>query len=419
MLTIQVWAAGLSKQVVPASWWSHLPTYHVPTQYASLSAAIAAAPTNSMVWVAAGTYTGSANRNLNFANKTIALVGGGGPALTVLDGQDAGRLFAFSNHTQTGAVVEGFTLCHGLASGGGSGGAISFSNATLTVRNCYIQGNRSTGSGGAVAASGSSTPTLDGCVISGNHADVGGGGASADGAAHLSIVGCTVSGNQADTDGGGVLALNGGRATFDRSILWGNYAGGDGSEAWTADGASTLEFGCSDVRSAHVGGGGSEIFGPNVLISDPLFCAPAPGTMAPTTAGGYRVVASSPVLGATGSCGAPIGARGQGCATTAVTAAGAVPTVAATRLAQNVPNPFNPETRIAFTLERAGAITLRIFDVAGRLVTTLVDRTLPAGDHRVAWRGRDRQERPVASGVYFYELRHAGEVLRRSMVLLK
>jgi hypothetical protein len=415
-LTIQVWSSTLAKQVVPATWWSHLPTYHVPTDYATLGAAIAAAPTNSMVWVAAGTYTGTGNKNLDLGGKNLTLLGGGGPELTILDAQNSGRLFNFVNHTQTGAVIDGFTICHG-SNTATAGGAMAFSGSTLTVRNCYIEGNMNTGKGGALGFSGTSSPTFDTCVISGNHSDTGGGAIFADAGSNPTLVGCTVSGNFTDTYGGGAYVANGGRITFDRTILWGNSATTDGGEAWTADASSTVSFSCSDVRSQGVGGGGSEVFSPDVMVSDPLFCVPAPGAQAPTTGGSYRVVGSSPVLGA-GACGQRIGARGQGCTTT-TTAVEETPLIRTIALEQNAPNPFNPETQIKFSTKSGGHVTLRIFDVAGRLVTTLVDRDLPAGPHSIMWRGLDDRNRQVATGVYFYVLRSAKDVLTRSMVLLK
>ncbi|HEX4936025.1 MAG TPA: FlgD immunoglobulin-like domain containing protein, partial [Gemmatimonadaceae bacterium] len=71
------------------------------------------------------------------------------------------------------------------------------------------------------------------------------------------------------------------------------------------------------------------------------------------------------------------------------------------------------------TLPAGGRATLTIYDVAGRLVTTLVDRDLPAGRHSATWHGTDEQGRRVATGVYFYQLRSGGTSLTRSMVLLK
>jgi len=417
-LQIQVWSSTVTKQVVPTSWWSHLPTFHVPTDYATIGAAIAAATANSKVWVAAGTYTGAANKNLDLGGKNITLSGGGGPELTILDAQNSGRAFNFVNHGQAGAVIEGFTVSHATNTAGGVGGAMSFSNSTLTVRNCYIEGNTNPGNGGALGFTGTSSPTFDGCVISGNHSDSAGGAIFADAGTNPMFVGCTVTGNFTDTYGGGAYTMNGGKVTFTRSILWGNSSVTDGAEAWTADGASTVEFSCSDVRTNGVGGGGSKVFGANMMASDPLFCVPAPGSQAPTTAGGYRVVGNSPVLATTSTCGAPMGARGIGCVTT-VTDVDETPVIRATALAQNAPNPFNPVTRINFSVDHGGPTSLRIFDVAGRLVATLIDQDIPAGSHSITWRGLDSRNRQVATGVYFYELRTGADVLTRSMVLLK
>ena len=95
------------------------------------------------------------------------------------------------------------------------------------------------------------------------------------------------------------------------------------------------------------------------------------------------------------------------------------PPSAANRLAQNVPNPFNPTTRIVFDLEGSEEIELAILDVAGRKIVSLVQGRLPAGPHAVTWNGTDAGGRRLPSGVYRCELRGAGWSESRSMVLLK
>jgi hypothetical protein len=99
----------------------------------------------------------------------------------------------------------------------------------------------------------------------------------------------------------------------------------------------------------------------------------------------------------------------------------AAPPAAAMRLQQNIPNPFNPVTSIGYTLERAGHVTLRVYDVSGGLVRTLVDREQrpDAGPFRVEWDGRADDGAAVSSGVYFYRLQAAGTTETRKMVLLK
>ncbi len=107
----------------------------------------------------------------------------------------------------------------------------------------------------------------------------------------------------------------------------------------------------------------------------------------------------------------------------AVTAVGDTPSPVAVRLQPNVPNPFNPSTRISFELpaDRDGpvAVSLQVFDLKGRLVRTLVDRTLTADNHAVIWNGRDRRGQAVPAGVYFYQLDAGGQSLTRSMTLVK
>jgi hypothetical protein len=88
-------------------------------------------------------------------------------------------------------------------------------------------------------------------------------------------------------------------------------------------------------------------------------------------------------------------------------------------LYQNFPNPFNPETHIAYTLRSRSAVVLRIFDLLGREISTLVDQIEPAGTRSMMWDGRDRQGRPVSSGVYVYQLQTPEFSQARRMLLLR
>jgi hypothetical protein len=88
-------------------------------------------------------------------------------------------------------------------------------------------------------------------------------------------------------------------------------------------------------------------------------------------------------------------------------------------LEQNVPNPFNPSTTIAFTLREAAEIRLEVFDASGRHVRTLAAGTREATRHEVQWNGRDDAGTEVASGVYFYRLTAGELTLTHKMVLLK
>jgi flagellar hook assembly protein FlgD len=84
-----------------------------------------------------------------------------------------------------------------------------------------------------------------------------------------------------------------------------------------------------------------------------------------------------------------------------------------------VPNPFNPRTVITFDVPRSGDVELQVFDVRGRLVRRLVERTLAPGRHQVAWDGDDDGGRPQATGVYLARLRQAGTSKAAKLVLAR
>ncbi len=97
---------------------------------------------------------------------------------------------------------------------------------------------------------------------------------------------------------------------------------------------------------------------------------------------------------------------------------------AAFSLAQNHPNPFNPQTVIAYELAEPAEVVLEVFDIGGQLVNRLFSGHRQAGAYEVAWRGTNANNQSVASGVYFYQLSYAGEsgektALSRKMLLLR
>ncbi len=88
-------------------------------------------------------------------------------------------------------------------------------------------------------------------------------------------------------------------------------------------------------------------------------------------------------------------------------------------LAEPFPNPFNPSTRMRYTLSSPGYVRVTVFDVNGSMVRRLVDRDESAGAHDVTWDGMDSHGRPASSGLYFARLESNGESRTRKMVLLK
>jgi predicted GH43/DUF377 family glycosyl hydrolase len=84
-----------------------------------------------------------------------------------------------------------------------------------------------------------------------------------------------------------------------------------------------------------------------------------------------------------------------------------------------LPNPFNPQTSIEYSIDEAGAVTLAIYDASGRLVRALVDKPQDAGRYTASWDGTNDTGSRVASGVYFVRLESAGRVRTQKVVLAK
>ena len=95
----------------------------------------------------------------------------------------------------------------------------------------------------------------------------------------------------------------------------------------------------------------------------------------------------------------------------------AVPLV--TRLYPGAPNPFNPMTTLRFDVAASGHVSLRIYDLRGRLVRSLVDETVAPGRFDVAWNGRDDHGRTVSSGPYFCQMVAVGHVEVAKLLLVK
>ena len=90
-----------------------------------------------------------------------------------------------------------------------------------------------------------------------------------------------------------------------------------------------------------------------------------------------------------------------------------------TALFQNHPNPFNPTTRIRFSVPKETYVTLQIFNAEGKLITTLISGLVDPGLQEIEWDGRNSGGHPASSGVYFYRLAAGGQPLSRKMILIK
>jgi hypothetical protein len=107
----------------------------------------------------------------------------------------------------------------------------------------------------------------------------------------------------------------------------------------------------------------------------------------------------------------PVGIPGEG------EVDGIIP--ASVELHQNYPNPFNPTTTIRYNLPNNARISLKIYNVIGETIRTLVDDLQSAGSKSIVWDGKNDQGHIVSSGVYIYQLMTDGAVKTKKMFFLK
>ena len=96
------------------------------------------------------------------------------------------------------------------------------------------------------------------------------------------------------------------------------------------------------------------------------------------------------------------------------------------QLNQNYPNPFNPTTTIRYTVHRPSSVvrspiptTLKIYNILGQLVKTLVNEPKSTGEYEVVWDGKDEKGNSLSSGIYFYRLAIGEQTETKRMLLLK
>jgi hypothetical protein len=88
-------------------------------------------------------------------------------------------------------------------------------------------------------------------------------------------------------------------------------------------------------------------------------------------------------------------------------------------LLANYPNPFNPETIIKYQIPKSTDVTLKIYNLLGQEIRTLVDEFKEAGSYEVYWNGKDDLGQTVASGIYLYQIQAGDFVQVKKMAFLK
>ena len=89
-------------------------------------------------------------------------------------------------------------------------------------------------------------------------------------------------------------------------------------------------------------------------------------------------------------------------------------TISSYALSQNYPNPFNPTTAINYTIPKAEHVTIKVYDILGKLVQTLVDKEQSEGTYHLQFKGGN-----LSSGVYFYQIKADNFVEAKKMIILK
>ena len=202
-------------------------TIHVPGDHSSIQAGIEAAVDGDLVLVAQGTYV----ENIDFIRKEITLQSESGADFTVIDGNLAGTVVRINSE----GVIDGFTICNGVASSGG--GIFCADEGSKTIKNCVITENSATvggaGFGGGGIVCQHAPVWIVNCIISKNTAVNGGGiyiySTVAPDPRPIFLF-CTITENEA-VSGGGIDSLWG-IPTFMNCILWGNLSASYGQEIY-------------------------------------------------------------------------------------------------------------------------------------------------------------------------------------------
>ena len=282
----------------------------------------------------------------------------------------------------------------GIAPNFMSGGGLYAADCAATADSLVCTGNTSQ-LGSAVTFENCSSADLTNSLLQGNAADFYG-ALVLQGLTASTVSGNTIAVNSAPAAGAGGIYVAASTVSLDHNIVALN-TGGTVYALGVHVMSGTVTPSCNDVwNSGSDWGGMDDPTGLDGNISaDPEFCDVAGGK--------FDIKTTSPCDPDNNvGCGL-IGALGDGCdivSNVDLPDETQVPTVF--RVDQNVPNPFNPLTKIRFNLPYDGYTEVAIFDIKGRRVSTLVSDHLKADRHEVEWAGRDDRGRAVAAGVYFY-----------------
>jgi hypothetical protein len=377
----------------------------------TIQAAVESAFSGDIILLAPGVFTGEGNRGVDFLGKEITVRSQAGqPAAVVIDCGGADRGFAFQGGEGPGALLRAVTIRNGYHPTAGGGVYVA---GSPTIQDCIFDHCATDGDGGAIAVV-SGSPVVRGILFRQNSAARGGAVFSVGSSPTFDR--CTFHGNSSTAGSGGTAFCGGGAAAAFGHVIVSTSSGGT-AVACEASGAAN--FTCSDVFGNQGGDWTGCIAGQNGVDGNislnPRFCSPPVGN--------FRLHVQSPCLAQ--PCGR-MGAYGQGCWGNVVAeqvgkSQGADSTAAVIARPDGpplelVPSPSRASVTIRYSLPERGPASIRIFDVAGRLVHA-VDAPSSRGD--LTWDGTDGSGAQVAPGVYFVRITAGGTVETKRVTLIR
>ncbi|MCP4706647.1 MAG: T9SS type A sorting domain-containing protein, partial [candidate division Zixibacteria bacterium] len=342
------------------------------------------------------------------------------------------------------------------------GGGIYCASSSPDISNCYFTDNTTNEFGGAILLS-SSTPSLTNCYFSGNFAEELGGAICLQ-SSSPEIIETDFYSNSTDNIGGAIYCEES-SPIFTESIFAGNSAINLGGAIGLEYNSSPQLTNCTLVKNGASNGGaiycnfspisiensiisfglsGGAIYLPNnndlptITCSnifgnvggdwigniadqngidgnfsiDPLFCEPEIDN--------YQLAGNSPCLSGNNECVLLIGALDMGCdIITDIEDSDGNSLPKTYQLSQNYPNPFNPATTINYSLPVKSFVTITVYNVLGREIKTIVNKSVDAGHHTTIWDGKAEDGNEVSSGIYLYRLSANDFISNRKMLLLK
>jgi hypothetical protein len=341
---------------------------------------------------------------------------------TIIDADSMGSVLTFNHGEGPNSLVCGFTIRRGKYE---DGGGFYCDGASPTIAYNIIRNNTARrgsggGNGGGIFVVNSNAIILNNLVLynitSGVYGGFGGGIAVRNNSSPI-LINNTVTRNTSNQLGGGMFTAYA-SPVVTNMIFWNNDAVEDGDELYIFESNMTMTY--CDVYAGYPGEGninanpefrnvGSDDF--HLMSTEYGYAYDSPCIDV-----GNPAIEDSTLdsLWGLGTVASDMGAFGGGDSTGVGIYDEIQDIPNKISLSQNYPNPFNPSTAIDFVLAETGHVSLKVFNLLGQEMMTLVDDELAPGPHSINFDGRG-----LSSGVYYYTLQTDNQIESKSMILIK